>query len=555
MLDFVKKYMKDFKPFANKRLWIAAGIFALVFIGMRLPYFLYINVPLLVPDSQSYLDIAHQIIQGNVPKFMIRTPGYPLFLAISYLFSKQLITVIYLQTIISLLTGLLFIQSINKTFPKLTFAAVVAMLITMSSTIYLNCEVSIQTENLYTNLLIITLSWIILVLKSQKNRYWALSSLFMMLVIIVRPSGLFLVPIFALLLIYQLINKYPIKAKLSLTLPAISLFVLMCIYNFFTIGHFSISPFGAYGKLGTVVTYMEPDSSFPDYVNKSIEAIQKEIPEEHRQLIKNSSETKDLQVIFIIYFDHLLHFYNETMKQNPEMPKNQVDLFNLHVKNAKMITNKAMEKYPDGYKKFVKSMLYQYFVCLAPERSVTYPYYSSYDKCNTVCLKSNFYSENFKQGQVCGFKINKIRPSQTEMMYQNFDESSLFKFPRLYNSLASSIFQNIFWVFLSFGIFLFSGIKFIISKLKNTDSLIVLIVVSMNLGAAILTCLVQMGMIRYASTLHFTYYVAPALLPILLTGLFTKKPKRTTQKIQNSKNENQIAAKQTKTKGKKNSTK
>ena len=84
MLAQLKSFAKSYKQFENKKLIAAYLFFTLIFVLIRLPFFSYINLVRLVPDSGSYLEVVQRFMTGKTPMFMFRTPGYPLFLFFSY---------------------------------------------------------------------------------------------------------------------------------------------------------------------------------------------------------------------------------------------------------------------------------------------------------------------------------------------------------------------------------------------------------------------------------------------------------------------------------------
>lgn len=72
------------KIFQNTRKYFLFYLLFVISLSINIFYYLnnHSNIPVLVPDSESYIDIAKQIVTHQTPNFSVRSPVYPLFITI-----------------------------------------------------------------------------------------------------------------------------------------------------------------------------------------------------------------------------------------------------------------------------------------------------------------------------------------------------------------------------------------------------------------------------------------------------------------------------------------
>ncbi len=93
----------------------------IVFIITRAQYFLFYPVIVLSSDSASYCAVAFDILSLSTPVFDIRTPGYPVFLSLIWIFSKSIYSVALAQSFLTLAVSIFFLWTINQTYRYLNF--------------------------------------------------------------------------------------------------------------------------------------------------------------------------------------------------------------------------------------------------------------------------------------------------------------------------------------------------------------------------------------------------------------------------------------------------
>ena len=259
----------------NRILYLAYLVFSLFFLITRLPFFLYDSIYLISPDYQHYYMIVDQIDKGFMPTFNIRTPGYPLFLAFIFTFFKSNLAVIVVQNLFTLFSSLFFIFVINKIFGKkwkyLTLLVAIGLGAFISLSIHLCLDTALATESIYINTILLFFSFLLLAIYCQNRMYWVCCGIIMAMVILIRPSGLFLVPLFLAILLFLFLNAYKKKLILLFSISFVTPLILLCIYNYFTIGSFAISTFTEHALISFTSTFLEKNPSYSPQVNRAIE--------------------------------------------------------------------------------------------------------------------------------------------------------------------------------------------------------------------------------------------------------------------------------------------
>ncbi|MBI2121758.1 MAG: glycosyltransferase family 39 protein [Candidatus Sungbacteria bacterium] len=173
-------------------------------------------------DAGGYTILAKNLVAGNgfswekEPPFLPngnRTPGYPMFLAVSYAFSGSFYPIIFIQIMLGAVIPILG----YKILKELDFSEPVSRI----AGIFLAVEpffaahsVFLLTEIIFISLLLCFLLIIIPYLKDEGYRWApAVAGFLIGIVSLVRPIGLYLVPIFALFLLFW--GKKKLRQRLA----------------------------------------------------------------------------------------------------------------------------------------------------------------------------------------------------------------------------------------------------------------------------------------------------------------------------------------------------
>ncbi|KJU83105.1 membrane protein [Candidatus Magnetobacterium bavaricum] len=290
------------------------------FILTRLPFFVYYPFVVFTPDSWTYslpsyvLDFSSQEVYlynsfigrtiGTLPAFDVRTPGYPMFVFIvRHLLDGNNITIALVQSLLTLLSTIFYVKIIQKFYG--TMAAILHSLVCcifITSSIFISQEFTYAPESVYTNVIILFISLLILSLNSPGIFSLATASTAIALAIFLRPNDMYLLVIAFFCVIYMFVNSYSRKYIFAFIAPCCILLLSLTTYNYLTIRSFSISHLGSLNLIGATIFYMEPDNEYPPVINNLIIRIQAAIPENIKQAFKNSTNTEKTFEAYLSYF-------------------------------------------------------------------------------------------------------------------------------------------------------------------------------------------------------------------------------------------------------------
>ncbi len=200
----VSGYLKEKTPEGissrNIMLLISLVIFTAPFIVSRYWFFVDYPVPGIYPDTASYYYPTYQIETGELPNFAIRPPLYPLLMFLVYSITDRIMPVIAIQNILTLLASVVMIFSVHRTNYWLSPFVAVGLAGWATGSIVLEHDTFMLSESLYASCLLFAFSFLLngLVAKSRADMF--LASLAMGGAIWTRPAGMFLLPLFLLVL-------------------------------------------------------------------------------------------------------------------------------------------------------------------------------------------------------------------------------------------------------------------------------------------------------------------------------------------------------------------
>ncbi len=513
-IDFIKnnKRIKPeimFKKIYDHQFILSSSFFILIFAALRLPFYLYINIPYIFDDAPSYAAVAKTIVEGT-PFFLSRTPGYPFFLSFMHNISADILLVEYAQSFITICSSLFFIYTINRIYPKLTIPATFAITIFTSSVIFIHSESSILTECLYVNIITLFISFYILSLKTDKRIYWFFVSLSFIVLVYVRPTGLFLVPLLVLQFMFAWRLKYPRIVLFYLVFPAVFFYSMISAYNFFTLGHFSISTQGFSDMVCNTFSFIEKDDSFPDYINQAIDkAVLAQTNQKEHNYIENSWDIKNITALYLKYQSFDDNFWQRLSQVNPYRSKKFLE-------DCKNVTFTTIKNHPNNYMKFIAVQYLHYFDSFHHARTSSYPFFESYEKCFRARIIKYFLSKSNQTGTFKIFNTPRIEENVAKSMIDRLQENNLLIMVNSFSRIHQKLFRNHIWVLLYFVIFIYSFFIFLFTRCRNIDAFIVFSICLINLLNVMLISIANIAMIRYNFTLHLTYYLAPALLPSII---------------------------------------
>lgn len=247
------------------------------------------NLPVIYPDSQSYLDVASEIKQFQLPNFSIRTPTYPLYLS---LFKNPKSSIIFNLIIAGI--GSLFLYWIINKLTKNKMIAFFSTIFIMADYNITNFYSTILTESIAPTIVLfsifnyLTLSLPLLIISD-------------FLLIFIKPTFFFL-PL--IIKIFYIVFFKKIKNKTIIISGIINLIfmVLFLGYNYSQTKKIQLSSIGSINNIGIAIRYdyFEPQPFYqdaPTEVTTAINTFQQNKTSSAGTLIKSietNSNTKDI---------------------------------------------------------------------------------------------------------------------------------------------------------------------------------------------------------------------------------------------------------------------
>jgi hypothetical protein len=487
--------MKALASFLHRHsLAITASLVAICFIITRLPFFIHYRLPDIAIDYWSYSDIVEQWRQGHWPKLTLRTPGYPLFLSVVFIFSRSPMAVVVAQCLTTLAASLITLACFAQVNRRLAYPAAFAIIGFTSSMHSLYFDTALMSESLYCSL--IMTSFGLLTLSILRGGIWAriATSLAMAGVILTRPAGFFLFPVFGLTMGWMLLQRHPRRQILAFSLPFSILLLSTCAYNKATIGSFTVSPFGAVNLLGAVATYIEEDPSAPESLNNAVRSIQASVTPEDRAIVATSHDPAALSGAFVKYYDAAIY----THMAKVGIPYMELTGF------YKRIGQLSIRRHPDLYRKFVAANFYQFYRHAMLNRNHDDYFYDQ------LPVRYSRLSAEYPHIRREGDRVI-IDSTWTRRLHERF------------NAVHEWIFWNRIWLFGSLLLFPVAVWKLVRSRGKDGGAVVVALSVLSLIGAGILVALVQMPMTRYGVTVLVLTYLAPAYACLLYRSWLTDK--------------------------------
>ena len=319
--DVLKRpfYQFLFNPGA-KQLYAVLFLFVLSFLLTKISFFFYYPLWCTTIDIYSYSDPLIALTQHHLPVFDIRTPLYPLFLAITYFMGLNLNAVLLFQMVITLLSCVVAVYLIFKYKPWFFLPFSVLLLLFYSSGDVTAMDTNVSPTALFADLILVFAVCLIAAIESQKKKYFILASLVFGSIVLLRPQGLFLVGLMVAAGIVYYVNHRSFKFIIPLILPASIIYGLLLSYNFFTFGQFKYSRFGTMSKLGYVIYLLQESPNYPQALNEKIRAVNQAFGDQSKKnIIAAGFSPSGLDTIYTnAHYDYCWTFL-PIIKSDPEL--------------------------------------------------------------------------------------------------------------------------------------------------------------------------------------------------------------------------------------------
>ncbi|MBF0320040.1 MAG: glycosyltransferase family 39 protein [Nitrospirae bacterium] len=532
--------------FGNRyRLVLLFAIVALPFLLVRLPFYLYYPMVSLTPDSWTYARPAYQILNGTLPQFDHRTPGYPLFIALLFKLFRHPsnLTIVLSQGALSLSSLLFLVYAIYKKYPEAALYAAVAIAGYATSVTFLWYESNYMTESLYVSFLVLFFAFVIISLHSKKALPWTVTSFIVGYIIWIRPAGIFILLVAAMVAAFLIKNRYPRRTIAALIVPCAMMLVVLAGYNRFTIGSFTLSPFGAHNLFSLTIPFMEPDERFSADINRAItEYVNTRVSEEIKRTVRASWDIEALHDAFITAYEYNLaitfDFLRSVKTPNATPSTPMMGLYPA----LNDIAMAQIKRHPLIYLKFFSVMAVYYLTNVRRDEAgiegganiykITIPFAAQAIKAyhNTT----NSAEEDTVDKAAIEFTLNEyLRPfppemknvywfistggdnSTTEVLYVKDVKTPLMAAGIAYQRYHRMVFRNILWTAVYFMVLAYGVFVLFRRKYMDTGAFIVVILCACPLFSALVTSAVTTALVRYSYPTEICYYLPAALLPVL----------------------------------------
>jgi len=530
-------------PSGNRPFWIGAAIFFVVFLITRLPYFLYYGSTIMNPDSSGYFMIVDQMNQGFWPNLSIRTIGYPLFLKVVYLLFSTSFGVAVSQHSITLISRLFFIFAMARAFPRRPFLPIAVSLgLAGQAAIswHVLADSSYMTDSLFVSAIVMTLGLLVMGLAGRKKGHFFWASFSAAITVLIRPAGLFLVPILALAIVFIIRNKFGRGALTAAVLPCAAVLLAQMAYNALVIRSFTLSGFSEHALISLTSTFLEPDASYGPTANLAIERCRAAFKTRDRRVLKTSLDPWKINRVFSRYYES-----NRSRITSIFLAAEPPEKYNLYIEWRPLwrrMSRDALRKHPGTALKYIYSNLYRVFVrnlwiqvdlyqsfrlhCLddLPKlkmaREFGEPHSGFSRRFNTQAYASTLTPDGFARSMLPELYGPDGLPRVLRSAPSKRGEGYAVYWPeRLHQRLISAhtvLLRNPGWTLACLVAWLFSFARVIRTGIRQPGAFTLFSLTSAALLYGFAVAVLALPYLRYTYALEFVYYLSPLIWPIAL---------------------------------------
>jgi len=482
------------------------GVFA-AFALSRLPFLVYYYLPVWAEDTWGYFAPVAQLLDGEVPLFDIRTPGYPLFLWAIYLIGGDVDWVPVAQMAATLAGALFLVHAVARAYGRMALLAAVAMAGFVSSSTSVWYDGYLGPESLYSSSLMLIAALLIRIVRERKPRDYLALSCAIALAIMIRPAGLYLIVSSLLVLIYLAARQVQLRRVILAFLPLPMSLLALCSYNYLTCDKFSLNPFGVMNLTAATSTYWAEDPSLPAEYNEAIRAQNALIREDDRSVLQNEW---DLNRLYGIYD----RYYNESIYRGP-LSRLPVD-YDVRGKIALI----AIKSDPGQYLKFIATQLHAYNIKNISYRAGYYTLlHYSYGSimvarkfADAEMFRRFFASNNDGRSNLPYYKVEMVANGRAEV---RTIDTLVKRIHLAFLGLQEIIFRQKIWGFAFLPVVLLSAVQWLRTRFVDERYSLIFSIASLHFGAGLLVAMVEESLWRYSYPTEFACYLSMALVPLL----------------------------------------
>jgi hypothetical protein len=514
------------------------AIFIFFFLLPRLPFFLAYPVVGFGIDDGGYYMLVDQMAKGFWPHLSVRTIGYPLFLKLVFCFSNRNFTVVAVQHLLTLFCALLFIYAVHRLYGRfrlIPMLTALALGVFASSSIHMCLDCTLLTDSLFVNLVLFSLALLLLGLGLNRKWILAAASSAMAATILVRPAGMFLVPVYLLVIIFLLSGHCGRRAATAFALPFVSLLLALGIYNRLTIGTFAVSTFSEASLISITSTFLEEHPSFGLAGNAAVCACRRAVTKRDIRVLASSWEKRFFRGVLEKYYEkNRLRVIRAFFKREP------AGSFDLYLKWRPLLRKMgiyAIRRHPWIALKYLYSKFMIYFFTTRGTYNDFYKilgndflWSRSLPKhFSGFVIPDSFFSRMYNTRSYAAT----LSPAFLQFMLKEYHDPPSFSrislsadgtvmfTPTIWKSLHTiwqkvhnALFRQIFWILLFFLTFLYALYRLVATRGRHLGTFFLFLMTFSALGYGILVVLSAFPYLRYVCALEYVYYLCPVLFVI-----------------------------------------
>jgi hypothetical protein len=495
-------------------LWLSLSIVVIALLAHRAWSLIDVPLPSVQPDSGSYYILTRMMLDGEWPRFEIRPPAYPLFLAAVLAVSPSLFGVMVIQTAITAAAACTLVYAVHRLHRPLALGAAIAMAGFVTGIGAIEHDTAVLSESLYVNAIVFSVA--LTILGVAVNRAWpfAFASAAGGITILTRPAGLFLVGPFLLCLAYLAWTRRSRRILVAAAVPLPALLLAISTYNYATAGVFNVTAWGEANFAVATFTMWREHPSYPPPINAKVAEIRQVIDgrltDDDRAALAQSWDPYRLAPAF------LKGFWQPALNAAAALSSD-------YLESRRWIRRVAVDSVaanPVTYAKFVWTMAYLFY------------------------LDNVRYNEDF--GELMKFRVQSLfadgshaapDPVRAELLsrYQRqplpasvwlgggcrppnavgFAATPTRRLYKITQEARDLVFARALWPALAALVFVASVVRLARSRGTDAGSFILVFLGAVALGAGAVVCLVEYAGHRYSYPTEFVYALMVALTPLL----------------------------------------
>ncbi len=372
---------------------------------------------------------------------------------------------------------------------------------------------------------------------------WVLCSVSTAGTILIRPTSIFLILIYLIILAFLLVNSHKKREILCFSLPFIAVLFLLSVYNYLTVGHFTFSGlYSEHALISFTSTFLQEKPTYPQQVNEIIKKCYRRIGAKYKGVLEEDSwDHKKLNRVLRRYYNRNRNFIFESLSAGENK-----DEYALYLKWRPMLGDMAwtaIKKKPGLYLKYVYSNLLFYFFhnwrdfdfyerlagmygkSLRQNRTYQKMFsdkesggwglrlYYKKDYGDTISprFSESFLKELSHPQPLAGFK-KVVKEGEKQFVVK---PTLLQRVHTIYKKIHDLLFRNILWTFIFLFQLIFSFFLLLKSRFHHKGALIMFVMTLSALGHGFIICMSSFAILRYSYTLEFVYYLSLFLVPIV----------------------------------------